>query len=157
LLIISAFANRLAVTEEARARYRADAERPGHTPADVDAVFDALAHDARRQLILLLGHRGGELSSGYLARHFQHSWPTTTRHLKVLEQAGIVVVRREGRSSHYRLDRERLRTIVGSWLAHVEPVDPELTWTSTGPKTAAALADAATDIPKKRRSKGHDR
>lgn len=143
---------------EDRARYRlAPAERTSAAPADVDAVFDALAHEARRHLILLLGHRGGELSSGYLAQHFQHSWPTTTRHLKVLEQAGIVIVRREGRSSHYRLDRDRLRTIVGGWLAHVEPVDPDLTWPSTGPRTTAALADAGTDIPKKRRSKGHDR
>jgi len=124
---------------------------------DEDRVFAALAHRARRQLVLLLGQLGGELSSGYLAARFQHSWPTTTRHLKVLEQAGIVTVRREGRSSHYRLDRDRLRAIAGGWLAHVEPVDPTLTWQSTGPKTTGALADASTDIPKKRRSKGHDR
>lgn len=144
---------------EDRARYRHETTRAGAPPPlpDVEAVFDALAHEARRHLILLLGQRGGELSSGYLARHFQHSWPTTTRHLKVLEHAGIVVVRREGRSSHYRLDRDRLRAIVGGWLAHVEPVDPNLTWPATGPRTTGALADAATDIPKHRRSKGHDR
>ena len=148
------------MTEE-RARYRhaPSVERASAAPAlaDVEAVFGALAHEARRQLILLLGHLGGELSSGYLAARFQHSWPTTTRHLKVLEQAGIVTVRREGRSSHYRLDRERLRTVVGGWLAHVEPVDPNLAWPSTGARTSGALADAGTDIPKKRRSKGHDR
>jgi DNA-binding transcriptional ArsR family regulator len=143
------------VTEQ-RAHYRL-APEAAIGLRDLDAVFEALAHEARRHLILLLGQRGGELSSGYLARHFQHSWPTTTRHLKVLEHAGIVVVRREGRGSHYRLDRDRLRTIVAGWLAHVEPVDPSLTWQSTGPKTTGALADAATDIPKKRRSKGHDR
>ena len=146
---------------EDRARYRhaPPVERASAAPAlaDVEAVFGALAHEARRQLILLLGHLGGELSSGYLAARFQHSWPTTTRHLKVLEQAGLVTVRREGRGSHYRLDRERLRTIVGGWLAHVEPVDPNLTWPSTGARTSGALADAGTDIPKKRRSKGHDR
>ena len=141
---------------EPRAHYRLASEAEIGL-RDLDAVFEALAHEARRHLILLLGQRGGELSSGYLARHFQHSWPTTTRHLKVLEHAGIVVVRREGRSSHYRLDRDRLRTVVAGWLAHVEPVDPNLTWASTGPKTTGALADAATDIPKKRRSKGYDR
>jgi DNA-binding transcriptional ArsR family regulator len=144
------------VTED-RARYRHDRASAAPALADVDAVFDALAHEARRQLILLLAHLGGELSSGYLAARFQHSWPTTTRHLKVLEQAGIVTVRREGRSSHYRLDRDRLRTIAGGWLAHVEPVDPSLTWPASGPTTTSALADAGTDIPKKRRSKGHDR
>jgi len=138
------------------------------TLADVEAVFEALSHEARRQLVLMLGTLGGELSSGYLAARFQHSWPTTTRHLKVLEQAGIVHVRREGRSSHYRLDRERLREVVGGWLEHVEPVDPQLTWPSSGPKSTTDLADQATDIPKriaaqatdiprKKRSKGHQR
>ena len=119
--------------------------------ADVDAVFAALAHEARRQVVLLLGHRGGELPSGYLAARFQHSWPTTTRHLHVLEQAGIVEVRREGRSSHYRLNRERLQDIVGGWLGHVEPVGPDQKWTSTGPKSTNALAARST---KSRTKKG---
>ena len=106
---------------------------------DLDKVFLALAHGARRHVVALLGHLGGELPSGYLAARFQHSWPTTTRHLKVLEEAGIVEVRREGRSARYRLNRDRLRSVVGGWLAHLEPVSPERTWTSTGPKTSKAL------------------
>lgn len=132
-------------------------EGPRPTLADNEAVFEALAHEARRHLITLLGHLGGELSSGYLARHFQHSWPTTTRHLKVLEHAGIVVVRRDGRSSYYRLDRDRLRRVVGGWLRQLEPVDPHKTWPNTGAKTTDALSADATDLPKKRRSKGTDR
>jgi DNA-binding transcriptional ArsR family regulator len=109
--------------------------------ADVDLVFEALAHEARRHLLLLLSHLGGELPSGYLANHFQHSWPTTTRHLHVLEKAGLVLVRREGRSSHYRLNRERLESVVGGWLRHVDPIGPEKTWTSSGPKSTQGLAD----------------
>jgi DNA-binding transcriptional ArsR family regulator len=109
------------------------------TLADTDKVFLALAHEARRHVVALLAHLGGELPSGYLAARFQHSWPTTTRHLKVLEEAGIVVVRREGRGAHYRLDRERVRDVVGGWLANLTPVGPEQKWTSTGPKTSSAL------------------
>src|SRR5262245_65242106 len=107
--------------------------------SDVEVVFSALAHEARRNILLILSHFGDELPSGYLAARFQHSWPTTTRHLKVLEEAGIVEVRREGRSARYRLNRDRLRSVVGGWLAHLEPVGPERTWTSTGPKTSKAL------------------
>src|SRR5215471_19040052 len=110
---------------------------------NVDRVFLALAHEARRQVLLLLGQRGDELPSGYLAARFQHSWPTTSRHLKVLEEAGLVEVRREGRGSHYRLNRERLRGVVGGWLRHVDPVGPEKKWTSSGPKSTDALASAA--------------
>src|SRR5919205_3046232 len=95
-----------------------------------DAVFHALAHQARRHLVLILSHLGGELSSGYLARRFQHSWPTTTRHLSVLRRAGVVEVRREGRGSHYRLDRELIERVVGGWLENLTPPTPDQQWTS---------------------------
>ena len=75
-------------------------------------------NEARRHILLILlilSHLGGELPSGYLAKRFQHSWPTT-RHLGVLERAGLVEVRRQGRSSHYRVNRERLSHVAGSWL-----------------------------------------
>ena len=110
---------------------------------EVESAFLALSHEARRHVILLLSQLGGELPSGYLAARFQHSWPTTTRHLKVLEEAGLVDVRREGRGSHYRLNRERLRRVVGGWLRHVDPVGPDKRWTSSGPKSTDALAAAA--------------
>jgi DNA-binding transcriptional ArsR family regulator len=99
---------------------------------EIESVFAALAHDARRHIVQLLSHRGGELPSGYLAQQLAHSWPTTTRHLHVLEAAGIVEVRREGRGSFYRLDRDRLNRIVGGWLALLEPPTPTKTWRSTG-------------------------
>jgi len=104
------------------------------TLPEVEAVFAALAHEVRRHIINLLSHLGGELPSGYLAKRFAHSWPTTTRHLRVLEAAGIVTVRREGRSSVYHLERDRLRRIVGSWLSVLDPPNPEQTWRSTGPR-----------------------
>ena len=53
--------------------------RPPPSLEDVDRVFLALAHEARRQMLILLGQCGGELPSGYLAARFPHSWPTTRR------------------------------------------------------------------------------
>ena len=70
---------------------------------------------------------------------FQHSWPTTTRQLSVLEKAGLVEVRREGRSSQYRLNREKLERVVGGWLRHLEPVTPEKKWAPTAPRSASEL------------------
>jgi DNA-binding transcriptional ArsR family regulator len=104
------------------------------TLAETEAVFAALAHEVRRHIVQLLSHLGGELPSGYLAKRFPHSWPTTTRHLRVLEAAGIVSVRRHGRSSIYVLERDRLRRIVGGWLAVLDPPTPDQTWRSTGPR-----------------------
>jgi DNA-binding transcriptional ArsR family regulator len=112
---------------------------------EVDAVFLALAHEARRHIVLLLAHSGGELPSGYLAARFQHSWPTTTRHLKVLEEAGLVEVRREGRTSNYRLDRERLQRVLGDWLRHLEPVGPDKKWAPSGPRSTRELSRRADE------------
>src|ERR1041385_4401655 len=106
---------------------------------EIDAVFDALAHEARRHILVTLSHLGGELPSGYLAKRFQHSWPTTTRHLGVLEKAGLVVVERRGRSSFYKLDRARVERVLGGWLEKLEPPSPERTWTSRGPKSVLAM------------------
>ena len=107
------------------------------TLAETELVFEALAHEVRRHILQLLSHLGGELPSGYLAKRFSHSWPTTTRHLRVLEAAGLVTVRREGRSSVYRLERDRLRRVVGSWLALLDPPTPAQTWRSSGPRWAS--------------------
>jgi hypothetical protein len=60
---------------------------------EIDAVFFALGHQARRHIVLLLNTSGGELPSGYLAKRFHHSWPTTTRHLRCRE---VRLVSREG-------------------------------------------------------------
>jgi len=97
-------------------------------------VFAALAHATRREILVRLAVLGGELPSGYLAKRFTHSWPTTTRHLKVLEEAGLVSVHRTGRTSMYRLERERLMRVTGGWFEHLEPDEPGKTWTSTGHK-----------------------
>ena len=76
----------------------------------------ALAHPARRQILLTIHFRGGEMSAGDIAGRFAHAWPTTTRHLRVLESAGLLVHRKEGRARYYRLVRARL-DVLAEWLA----------------------------------------
>ena len=79
-------------------------------------MFRALAHPARRQVLLALHFRGGEVRSRDIAARFACSWPTTSRHLKVLEAAGLVKVARRGRERYYVLERARLRSVAGVWL-----------------------------------------
>ncbi|MBW2242002.1 MAG: helix-turn-helix transcriptional regulator [Deltaproteobacteria bacterium] len=81
-----------------------------------DGVFSALAHPARRQILLVLHARGSRVRAGEIAERFACSWPTTTRHLGVLRQAGLVRVEREGRERFYALDPMRLNRVVGGWL-----------------------------------------
>ncbi len=70
------------------------------------AVFAALSHPARRQILVSLYARGGVMTAGEINDRFRHSWPTTTRHLGVLELAGILEVGRKGRLRFYALRPE---------------------------------------------------
>ena len=130
------------------------AESAASSLEEIEAVFMALSHEARRHILLILSHLGGELPSGYLATRFQHSWPTTTRHLGVLEKAGLVEVRRHGRSSHYRVNRERLFRVIGGWLENLTPPTPKQKWVSSGPKSTHALANQKRGKTTKAKSKG---
>jgi len=85
---------------------------------DLEQVFSALAHASRRQILLVLHFHGGSMTAGEIASRFDCAWPTTTRHLKQLEEAGLVSVESRGRERVYRLERERLSGIVSGWLSY---------------------------------------
>ena len=91
--------------------------------AALDAVCNALAHPARRQILLTMKFRGGSMTAGDIDKRFGHAWPTTTRHLRVLEAAGLVSMKKSGRTRVYRLQAKRLE-VIKEWLAWFEkPLD----------------------------------
>ena len=102
---------------------RSSTSKAARELADIDAVFSALAHPSRRQILLVLHFRGGELTAGEIAARFECTWPTTSRHLKQLLDAGLVEQHERGRQRVYRLARERLREVAGGWLASFEGGD----------------------------------
>src|SRR5262245_45240481 len=65
-------------------------------------VLGALANDGRRRILDVIAGRGGEMTSGEIAEHFSTAWSTTTRHLAVLRDAGLVTVEKRGRERFYR-------------------------------------------------------
>ncbi len=75
-----------------------------------------MAHASRRHILLTLHFRGGEMSAGDIAERFGCTWPTTSRHLKVLLGAGLVSVVKRGRERIYVLEKDRLRSVLGDWL-----------------------------------------
>lgn len=87
---------------------------------DLEVVFSALAHQSRRTILMVLGARGGAMSSREIAARFDCSWPTTTRHLGVLEAAHLVEVESRGRERIYRLDADRLVGVAGAWIRRFE-------------------------------------
>ena len=89
-----------------------------------EAVFSALAHAARRRVLLTIYFNGGSMTAGEIAAIFDQAWPTTTRHLQVLEAAGLLMHEKQGRTRIYRIERKRLE-LVRDWLAHFSGNDKE--------------------------------
>src|SRR5216683_1785558 len=84
-----------------------------------EAVFRALAHAARRRVLLAVYFNGGAMTAGEIAAMFAHAWQTTTRHLQVLEAAGLLTHERQGRMRIYRIEQKPL-ALVSDWLAHFQ-------------------------------------
>ena len=82
---------------------------------ELDDVAAALAHASRRQILLVVHFRGGEMTAGEIASRFECAWPTISRHLRVLEGSGLLVQEKRGRTRNYRIDKDKL-DIVREWL-----------------------------------------
>jgi DNA-binding transcriptional ArsR family regulator len=83
--------------------------------AKLDRTFHALADGTRRAMIHALA-QGNARSAGELGRHFNSAQPTISKHLKVLEQAGLVERSIEGRVHRFRLKQKPLQD-AGGWIA----------------------------------------
>lgn len=73
-------------------------------------VFRALADETRRNVLRLL--RDGPLTSGAIAARFDSSWPTISRHLAVLRDAGLVATERDGQEIRYELNTTVFQDLV---------------------------------------------
>ena len=81
--------------------------------AQLDAMFMALADPTRRAILRRLTE--GEASVTELARPFAMSQPAVSKHLKVLERAGLVSRHRDAQRRPCRLEARRLRAVT-EWL-----------------------------------------
>ena len=83
-------------------------------PTDrLDHLFAALAHPARRAILARLA--AGEASVTELAEPFDMTLPAVSKHLKVLEQAGLIVRGREAQWRPCRLEADPLKE-VADWV-----------------------------------------
>ena len=86
----------------------------GYTaPGRLDATFAALADPTRRAIIARLA--SGDASVAELARPFAMSQPAISKHLKVLERAGLISRSRDAQRRPRRLEARRLAEAT-AWL-----------------------------------------
>ena len=82
-------------------------------------AFRALADETRREILKML--RDGPLTSGEIADRFDSSWPTISRHLSVLRDAGLVTTRRQGQEIHYELNTSVFQDLVQHLIDWTRP------------------------------------
>lgn len=79
----------------------------------LDTTFSALADPTRRALLTRLS--GGERTVSELAEPFEMSLPAVSKHLRVLEEAGLVTKRYEGRTVYCTLKANPMRE-AAAWI-----------------------------------------
>ena len=104
---------------------------------DLDRAFSALADPTRRQLLVALER--GERTLSALAEPLPITLMAVQKHVRVLEEAGLVATRKHGRSRHVRLRAHGLER-ASDWIKQ-----SEARWNAAFDRLAAALEDDDTE------------
>jgi len=85
----------------------------------MDKVFQALSSSARRQILAYLSE--ASLTAGEISERFEMSKPAVSKHLSVLENAGLINGEKQGQFIHYSLVPDNLLNTVNDFLFEVCP------------------------------------
>jgi DNA-binding transcriptional ArsR family regulator len=91
---------------------------------EIDKVFEALASRPRREILAYLSH--AELTTTELAERFSMSAPAISRHLSILENAGLTSSTRNGQFVLYKLNGDNLVGALSNFAFEVCPVGKPL-------------------------------
>ena len=105
----------------------------------VDKIFEALASSQRRQILAYLSKT--ELTTADLAAKFKMTPPSMSRHLSILENAGLVRSEKRGQFVHYSLVPENLANTLNGFVQRLCPVSTPLR------RESAALRNARGKKP----------
>jgi DNA-binding transcriptional ArsR family regulator len=117
------------------------------SPDQLDATFAALADPTRRAILARLAK--GTTSVKELARPFDISPPAITKHLKVLERAGLITRSREAQWRPCQLNATPLRE-AADWVEHYRRF-----WEESFDRLDGYLQQLQTE-PQRRRKQSHD-
>jgi DNA-binding transcriptional ArsR family regulator len=126
------------MTTATAARFSAD---------DLDATFAALADRTRRAMVAKLAR--GEASVLELAAPHDMSQPAISKHLKVLERAGLITRGRDGQRRPCRLEPRRLK-LVADWIATYREY-----WEQSYARLDEVLQELQGQPPTKEKEKSH--
>lgn len=72
-------------------------------------VFQAIADPTRRDIINLLAHEALNLNA--VADHFDISRPAISKHVRILTECGLIVIKQQGRERYCHADLKKLKSV----------------------------------------------
>ena len=90
----------------------------------MDKIFEALASAPRRKILAYLSEV--DLTAGEIAARFDMSKPAISKHLQILENAGLVKSEKRGQFVHYALVPDNLVNTLNDYAQEVCPVSKPL-------------------------------
>lgn len=111
----------------------------------LSATFAALADPTRRAILARLAH--GEATVSELVAPFDLSQPAISKHLKVLERAGLISRGRDAQTRPCRLEGARLKEAT-LWMER---------WRAHWDESFDRLDDLLVELKAKEKSRGHDK
>jgi ArsR family transcriptional regulator len=91
---------------------------------NLDKIFEALSSTVRRKILAYLS--ATEMTAGEIADRFDISKPSVSKHLSILENAGLIASERHGQFIHYRLVQDNLVNTLNGYVQEVCPVSKPL-------------------------------
>jgi ArsR family transcriptional regulator, arsenate/arsenite/antimonite-responsive transcriptional repressor len=86
----------------------------------MEKIFEALASTPRRKILAYLSET--ELSAGDIATRFDMAKPSLSKHLKILEHAGLIQSEKRGQFVFYKLQPDNLTNTLTSFAQAICPV-----------------------------------
>lgn len=90
----------------------------------MQSIFEALASAPRRKILAYLSE--AELTAGEIAARFEMSKPAISKHLSILESAGLIQGVKRGQFIHYSLVPDNLANTLNGFVQEVCPVSKPL-------------------------------
>lgn len=91
---------------------------------DMNNVFKAISDPTRRKILDLL--KGGDMTAGDIAEHFNISKPSISHHLNILKQAEVISDHRKGQFIYYSLNTTVLQDSINWMLNFINKGDNDL-------------------------------
>lgn len=78
-------------------------------------VFQAIADPTRRNIINMLAKQ--QLNLNAVADNFEISRPAVSKHIKILNECGLIIIKKQGRERYCHADLNKLKE-VEEWISH---------------------------------------